>query len=491
MADRSIYEDIVLRTDGDIYLGVVGPVRTGKSTFIKQFMETLVLPNMENIYKLERAKDELPQSGSGRTITTVEPKFVPEEAVALELDGVQLSVRLIDCVGYMVPGATGQYENGSERMVSTPWFPQEISMSAAAEEGTRKVIREHSTIGLVVTTDGSICDIPRSDYLAAEDRVIRELREIGKPFVLLINSADPEGATARQLCAQLEEKYGIKPLCVNCAQLTKADISAIFRRALGEFPVEMLSFSIPGWVETLPTDHPICKELYDTIRSGLRNTRRMADLDGFLEVLSGSERQREAQLASVKLGEGRADIFVQLPRELYYETISQQSGLTIRDDGDLMTLLMEFKTVKGEYDRISEALQSVRETGYGVVMPAPEELKLEEPEIVRQGGRYGVRLKASAPSIHMMMANIETEVSPALGGEKASEEIINFLLEGFEGDTSRIWESNIFGKPLCDIASEGVVTKIRKMPINARNKLQHSLQRIVNEGSGSLICIII
>lgn len=491
MTDSSIYEDIVLRTDGDIYLGVVGPVRTGKSTFIKRFMETLVLPHMENVYKKERARDELPQSGSGCTITTVEPKFVPEEAVELELEGVQFSVRLIDSVGYMVPGATGQYENGAERMVSTPWFHEEVPMTKAAEEGTGKVIREHSTIGIVITTDGSICDIPRNDYLAAEERVIRELREIGKPFVLLVNSADPKGVSARQACAQLKEKYALNPLCVNCAELNEGDISAILRCALGEFPLEILSVSLPSWVETLPAEHPICTALFDAVRSGLRNTRRMADMEALLSSISGGENECEAQLLGMKLGEGKADIQLKLPQELYYETISQQSGFTIRDDGDLMALLTELKGVKGEYDRISEALQSVRETGYGVVMPAPEELKLEEPEIVKQGGRYGVRLKASAPSIHMMLANIETEVSPALGGEKASEEIINFLLQGFEGDTSRIWESNIFGKSLYDIASEGVVTKIRKMPPNARNKLQHSLQRIVNEGSGSLICIII
>ena len=491
MTDSSIYEDIVLRTDGDIYLGVVGPVRTGKSTFIKRFMETLVLPHMDNIYKQERAKDELPQSGSGRTITTVEPKFVPEEAVELNLEGVELSVRLIDCVGYMVPGATGQYENGVERMVSTPWFPDEVSMSVAAEEGTRKVIREHSTIGLVITTDGSICDIPRSDYISAEERVIRELQEIGKPFVLLVNSTDPKSEASRQLTEQLRERYGITPLCVNCAQLDEGDISEVLRSALGAFPLDALSFTLPAWVETLPLEHPIRKELYDAIRAGLRKCRQMADVDTLISALTGGEQGREARLRRLLLGQGSAEIELSLPQELYYQTISQQSGFPIRDDGDLMALLTELKGMKSEYDRISEALASVRETGYGVVMPSPEELKLEEPEIVRQGGRYGVRLKASAPSIHMMMANIETEVSPALGGEKASEEIINFLLQGFEGDTGRIWESNIFGKSLYDIASEGVVTKIRKMPANARNKLQHSLQRIVNEGSGSLICIII
>ncbi len=491
MSDSSIYEDIVLRTDGDIYLGVVGPVRTGKSTFIKNFMETLVLPRMENIYKKERARDELPQSGSGRTITTVEPKFVPEEAVKMELDGVELSVRLIDCVGYMVPGATGQYENGTERLVSTPWFPTEVPLTTAAEEGTRKVIREHSTIGLVITTDGSICDIPRSDYIGAEERVIRELQEIGKPFVLLINSADPAGEDAAALSAQLGSKYGISPLCLNCAKLDEKDISCLLRSALGQFPLSELSFSLPSWVEALPYEHPIRQDLMASIRTALGSVGRMADVPRLAEELSGQDQQRAVQLKKQYLGRGSAEIEISLPRELYYQTISQQSGFEIRDDGDLMALLTELKAVKGEYDRISEALAAVRETGYGVVMPSPEELKLEEPEIVRQGGRYGVRLKASAPSIHLMMANIETEVSPALGGEKASEEIINFLLQGFEGDTSRIWESNIFGKSLYDIASEGVVTKIRKMPANARGKLQHTLQRIVNEGSGSLICIII
>lgn len=491
MADSSIYEDIVLRTDGDIYLGVVGPVRTGKSTFIKRFMETMVIPRIDNLYQQERAKDELPQSGSGRTIMTVEPKFVPEEAVAISLGGTELSVRLIDCVGYMVSGAVGQLEDGSERMVTTPWFPEEVPLTVAAEEGTRKVIVEHSTVALVITTDGSICDIPRSDYVPAEERVIREMQALGKPFALVINSTEPDGAAALALSAQLREKYALEPLRLNCAKLTESDIHSVFESILGQFPLNEVSFQLPSWVEALPSEHEIRTELYSALREGLRSVRCMADVDSFVESAAGGRQGRHMKKSRILLGKGSAELEIELPRELYYETVSAQTGFEIRDDGDLMTLLLELKDVKKEYDRIGEALRSVRETGYGVVMPAPEELKLEEPEIVRQGGRYGVRLKASAPSIHMMMANIETEVSPALGGERASEEVINFLLQDFEGDTSRIWESNIFGKPLCDIAGEGVVSKIRKMPVNARSKLQHSLQRIVNDGSSSLICIII
>jgi len=491
VADSSIYEDIALRTDGDIYLGVVGPVRTGKSTFIKRFMETLVIPRIDNIYMKERARDELPQSGSGRTIMTAEPKFVPEEAVSIAFEDVELSVRLIDCVGYMVAGASGQFENGVERMVTTPWYPEEIRLTEAAERGTHKVISEHSTIGLVITCDGSICDIPREDYVQAEERVIRELQAIGKPFAVVVNSAAPTGEPARSLARQLGERYGVSAVCVNCLELDEEAIRAILRCALGEFPVGELGFYLPSWVEALPLQHPIRQSLFNAIRDSVCKLKHVRDIYETAETMGGCEHISCAEVRGLSLGRGTADISLVLPSELYYRTISEQSGFEISDDGDLMALLTEMRGIKSEYDRISDALKAVRETGYGVVMPSREELRLEEPEIVRQGGRYGVRLKASAPSIHMIMANIETEVSPALGGEKASEEIINFLLQGFEGDTSRIWESNIFGKSLYDIASEGVITKIRRMPENARGKLQQTLQRIVNDGSGSLICIII
>ena len=492
MSEVSIYEDIALHTDGDIYLGVVGPVRTGKSTFIKRFMETLVIPRIENVYRKERARDELPQSGSGRTIMTSEPKFIPEEAVTIHLgEGAEASVRLIDCVGYMVSGAAGQFENGEERMVTTPWFDQEISLTQAAEQGTHKVIAEHSTIGLVITCDGSICDISREDYLPAEERVIRELQSIGKPFIVVMNSTDPQSERVGAMAEQIRERYGVSCLAVNCAELQEGDIRDILRAVLGEFPVTELGVSLPRWVDALPLEHPLRCSLYQSIRSCAEGMRRIRDVYAVAEDLKGEENILSARVRSLQMGEGSGEIALELPRELYYETISGQSGFTIRDDGDLMALLTEMRDIKNEYDRISDALKEVREKGYGVVIPSPEELKLEEPEIVRQGGRYGVRLKASAPSIHMIMANIETEVSPALGGEKASEEIINFLLQSFEGDTSRIWESNIFGKSLYDIASEGVITKLRRMPVTAQAKLQQTLTRIVNEGGGSLICIII
>ncbi len=492
MSDISIYEDIALRTDGDIYLGVVGPVRTGKSTFIKRFMETLVIPRIDNVYRRERARDELPQSGSGKTIMTSEPKFIPEEAVTIHLtDGADVSVRLIDCVGYMVAGATGQTENGEDRMVTTPWFDEEIPLTQAAEQGTQKVIAEHSTIGLVITCDGTICDIPREDYIPAEDRVIRELQSIGKPFLVVLNSADPNGEPAKRIAAQIEGRHGVRCLPVNCLELQETDITELLHLVLGEFPVVQLGVDLPSWLDALPMEHPLRQAIYDSVRKNASTMRRIRDVYAVADGLKGEEHILAARVRDLRMGEGSAEISVELPRALYYDTISGQSGFCIHDDGDLMELLTQMKGIKSEYDRISEALRDVREHGYGIVTPSQEEFRLEEPEIVRQGGRYGVRLKASAPSIHMILANIETEVSPALGGEKASEEIINFLLQGFEGDTSRIWESNIFGKSLYDIASEGVITKLRHMPAGAQARLQQSLTRIVNEGSGSLICIII
>lgn len=491
MSDFKIYEDIALRTDGDIYLGVVGPVRTGKSTFIKRFMETMVMPRIDNVYRLERARDELPQSASGKTIMTAEPKFVPEEAVPIRLeDGTEASVRLIDCVGYMVSGAAGQFENGSERMVTTPWFDREVTLTEAAEKGTQKVIREHSTIGLVITCDGSVCDIPRENYLPAEERVIKELQSIGKPFLVLVNSTQPDSERAVTIAREIAERYGVGCMSVNCQELQEADIAEILRNVLCEFPTVELDYYIPTWVEALPPDQPLKRALTDAVRRASEGAERLRDVNAATAALS-EESGITALVRMLDPGAGRAEIVLELPRSLYYETISAQSGFEIGSDGDLMRLLTDLKQVKSEYDRISEALRDVREKGYGIVPPSADELKLEEPVIVRQGGRYGVRLKASAPSIHMILTNIETEVSPALGGEKASEEIINFLLQGFEGDTARIWESNIFGKSLYDIAGEGVMNKLRRMPTNVQAKLQQTITRIVNEGGGSLICIIL
>jgi len=490
--DRSIYEDIALRTDGDIYLGVVGPVRTGKSTFIKRFMETLVLPNIENVYMRERARDELPQSGSGRTIMTAEPKFVPEEAVEITLDGgATFSVRLIDCVGYMISGAIGQFEGDSERMVTTPWFDYDIPLTEAAEVGTRKVISEHSTIGIVITTDGTITDIERQNYVDAENRVIKELKDIGKPFLIIINSANPTSERAQKLRAELAEKHGVTCLVKNCMTLEKEDITGIMKSILYEFPVAEIGIFLPAWVNALPLEHPLKKTVYTNIRQSLNNAQRIKDVEPAINALGKMEPINLVSIREMDLGTGVVNAAVELPHELFYETLSEQSGLEVRDDGDLISLLSQLSKIKREYDRIDAALQDVRTRGYGIVMPSREELHLEEPEIVRQGGRYGVRLKASAPSIHMILANIETEVSPAVGGERSSEDIINFLLQEFEGNVGKIWESNIFGKSLYDIAGEGLNAKIKKMPEETQAKLQEMLQKIVNEGGNGLICIIL
>ncbi len=490
--NTSLYQSIAQRTDSNIYIGVVGPVRTGKSTFIKRFMETLVIPNIENVYLKERAKDELPQSGSGRTIMTAEPKFVPEDAVAITLDdGANLSVRLIDCVGYMVNGASGRFENGEERMVSTPWFDHEITMTEAAETGTHKVISDHSTIGLVITTDGTVCGIPREDYLEAEKRVIEELQSIGKPFIVLVNSTDPSGESAKDTSQYIEDNYGVSSMCVNCYELTMNDITEVLRKVLMEFPVAQLAFNFPTWLEALDYESPLVASILTEIRDACEKLNHVKDVYAAIAELSENEFIEQASIGSLDMGTGTVLIELALPKTLYYDTLSEQSGFDIHDDGQLLTLLTQLHAVQADYEHIVQALNDARETGYGIVLPQQSDLHLQEPEIVRQGGKYSVKLKANAPAIHMIMTNVETTVTPAIGGENASEEIINFLLQGFEGDVSRIWESNIFGKSLYDIAGEGVNAKIAGMSVSARSKFQETLQRVVNEGAGGLICIIL
>ena len=492
MSDASIYADIAQRTGGAVMVGVVGPVRTGKSTFIKRFMETMVIPNIDNEYSRERARDELPQSGSGRTIMTSEPKFVPEEAVNMTIDGeVQLSVRLVDCVGYMVDGAAGQFENGEERLVATPWAENEISMSEAAELGTHKVITEHSTIGIVVTTDGSICGIEREKYLPAEERVIRELKEIGKPFAVIVNSTSPLSREAAETAESIRRRHGVPCLCLDCLNMDEADIRKVMRAVLEDFPIESVGFFLPDWLQALPESNALKSEVYADIIESFSSVCRFRDLEKALASISEKEEISGAERSAGAFGEGKSYVTLMLPRELYYRSISEESGVEIRNDGELFSALSEMSAVKGEYDRIREALQSVREKGYGVVLPDMEQMQLEEPKIVRQGGKYSVRLKANAPAIHLMMTNIETEVTPAIGGETASEDIINFLLQGFDGDINRIWQSNIFGKSLYDIACESLTNKICSLSDNARSKLQHTLERIINEGSAGLICILL
>ena len=488
----SIYEDIARRTDGDIYIGVVGPVRTGKSTFIKRFMETLVIPGIDNIYRKERARDELPQSGSGRTIMTAEPKFVPEEAVDISLeDQATASVRLIDCVGYLVNGAEGLFEDGAERMVTTPWYDHEIPITQAAEEGTRKVIAEHSTIGLVITTDGSFGDIPRENFLPAEERVIRELQDIGKPFAIILNSAAPEEASAQSTANELSALYGVPCIPLNCLTVSADGINAVMREVLYQFPLTELSVWLPPWTEALPNDSELKSMLYSILYEAGKDVVTLHDAYTAMDKLGENELVSSSRITSARADIGAAHVVIELPESLYYKTISEQSGFEIRDDAELMELLRSLRSVKSEYDHVHEALQQARETGYGVIMPGPEEMTLEEPKIVSRGGRYSVRLKASAPAIHLLQTQVETEVSPAVGGEKASEEIVSFLLQGFDGDINRIWESNIFGKSLYDIAEEGLTAKLHRMPANIRNRLRITVQRLVNDGGYGLICIIL
>ncbi|MBR2667221.1 MAG: stage IV sporulation protein A [Oscillospiraceae bacterium] len=490
--DTSIYQDIATRTAGDIYIGVVGPVRTGKSTFIKRFMETMVLPNIEDPYRRDRARDELPQSGSGRMIMTAEPKFVPEEAVELSLaEGGTCSVRLIDCVGYMVPGAVGSFEGEMERMVMTPWYPQEVTMSQAAETGTRKVIAEHSTIGIVMTTDGSITDIPREDYEEAEAQVVQELQTLGKPFLIVLNCAQPDSDDAQALRQVLASRYGVTCIAVNCLSVGEEEIRDIIRGVLGEFPLMELDVWLPSWLDALPVTHPIRSGIYDMLRKQGDSLRRICDVQPVAERMDGEEKIERAEVSWLELGTGVAAISLDLPRELFYRTVGEECGFSVADDGDLMQLLTELGGMKQEYDKVAKALADVRETGYGIVPPSVQDLRLEEPEIMRQGGRYGVRLKASAPSIHMLRADIETEVAPIVGTEKQSEELIESLLRDFEDDTRAIWQSNLFGRSFHDLVGEDLQGKLRRMPEDAREKLRTTLQRIINESAGGLICILL
>ena len=488
----SIYEDIAARTAGDIYLGVVGPARTGKSTFIKRFMETLVLPSIDDDYRRQRARDELPQSGSGRTVMTAEPKFVPEEAVEIAMEGGgTFSVRLVDCVGYLVPGAVGQLENGEPRMVHTPWFPQEIPMAEAAEIGTRKVIAEHATIGIVITTDGTITDLPREAYPEAEGRVIEELKALGKPFLILLNSAHPQGEAAQKLRAKLAEQYDVTCLAVSCLDLDQQAVTEIIQAVLYEFPLEELQLFLPDWVETLPTEHPIRTALFQAIRAQAGKLVRIRDVKPAVAAMGQCELVTGASVTGMKLGSGCCQARLELPRSLFYDTLSQQTGFALHSDGELLALLERLAVVQAEHQKVAAAMEEVRATGYGIVIPEAEELELEQPEIIKQGGRYGVRLRAKAPSIHMIRADIQAEVSPIVGSEKQSEDMLGFLLEEFEGAPEKIWQSNIFGRSFHELINEDLATKLKHMPEDAREKMRLTLERILNEGSGGLICIIL
>ncbi len=492
MTNTAIYQDIARRTAGDIYIGVVGPVRTGKSTFIKSFMEQLVLPNIDNIYLKERAKDELPQSGSGRTIMTAEPKFVPEEAVSIQAeDGTRCNLRLIDCLGFMVEGAIAPSEGDQPRKVHTPWFEQEIPLAQAAELGTRKVITEHSTIGVVVTTDGSFGEFSREEYVKAEERIVQELQEIRKPFCILLNSSRPESGETQTLRRQLEEKYSVACLALNCQTMEKGQIEEVLAAVLSEFPAREYRFALPPWVTMLPAGDPLKESLYQEIMEACGRICRMRDARGQIEALCACENIEKASLSGLGMSEGLVSVAVTVPQALYYQMLSLQCGMEIRSDADLVPLLCEMARVKKEYDHISAALEQVRRTGYGIVMPESGEMQLEQPEIVRQGGRFGVRLRASAPSIHMIQTQVQTEISPIVGSEKQSEDLVQQLVEQYAQSPEQLWSSNIFGKSLSDLVNEGLNNKLRHMPDESRAKLQNTLERIINEGSGGLICIIL
>ena len=492
MSEYNIYKDISERTGGEIYIGVVGPVRTGKSTFIKRFMDCLVIPSIDNEYSKERAKDELPMSGSGKTICTTEPKFIPDDAVEITVGAnAKMKVRMIDCVGYLVDGAVGHEEEEAPRMVTTPWQTEPMEFALAAEIGTKKVICDHSTIGLVITTDGSVTDLEREAYQTAEKKVISELKQLNKPFAVVLNTKYKNEPQTQKLRQFLESEYKVPVVACDCQNVTEEEIKGILEKILRQFPILQIAVNLPGWLFALDDGHKLKTQLYEAVLSSADGLKNVCDTDEFLKKMGECELVSGVITEETDMGKGTCTVCAKLPKEIFWETAREMSGFEIKDDASLLTLLSDMAKIKAEYEKISQALSEVKENGYGIVMPQVEDLSLCEPEIVRQGGRYGVRLRASAPSIHMIKADIETEVSPVVGSEKQSEDLVKYLLSEFETDPKSIWESNIFGKSLHELVSEGLKGKLMHMPDDARAKLRETLSRIINEGSGGLICIIL
>ena len=486
---ETIYQDIAARTGGNVYIGVVGPVRTGKSTLIKRVMETLVIPAIRDPYRKERARDELPQSSSGRTIMTSEPKFVPEEAVEISPDGkTTMRVRMIDSVGYMIPGAVGADEEGIPRMVSTPWSDRPIPMTAAAELGTKKVMEEHCTIGLVVTTDGSVTDIPREDYLEAEGRAIRDMQATGKPFLVIVNTRNPGSEESGRVQNRIREHYGIESIAADCQALDEDGIRQLLEQLLYSFPLQQVHVHLPRWLDALETDHPVKAALYPAMQKYAQQITALAQTEMTFGKLKELEDVMDVRILSVDLGTGTVSCSIELQDKLFYDILSSRAGQPIENDAHLLSLLTELSQTKKEYDRISDALASVQATGYGIVMPTAQETKLEKPEVVRKGGAYGVKLKAQAPSIHMMRVDVDTEVSPMVGGEQQSQDLIGYLSDE---DPQRLWESNIFGKSLGAMIQEGLTGKLLRTPEDVRAKFRGSLCRVINEGANGLICLIL
>lgn len=491
MEKFDLFSDIAERTDGDIYIGVVGPVRTGKSTFIKRFMETMVLPNINDPYEKERAKDELPQSAAGRTIMTTEPKFIPNEAIEIDIkENVAVKVRVVDCVGYTVEGALGYEEESGPRMVLTPWFEEEIPFQQAAEIGTKKVITEHSTIGLVITTDGSVTDLERNNYIDAESRVIEELKELEKPFLVILNTNHPNDTATRSLVAEMETMYNVPVLPMDCAQLTYEDVYGILQEVLYEFPVKEVNILLPKWVEELEEEHWLHEKFNHAVQEVAQDIRRLRDIDGAIQLLSEEPFIEDVILENMNLGTGVAMIDITAKQSLFYEVAQELTGFTIEGDHHILRLMRDLASAKQEYDKLASALSEAKENGYGIVTPQIDEMILEEPEIIKNGNRFGVRLKASAPSLHIIRTDVEAEIAPILGTEKQSEELIQYLMKEFEGEPDRIWRTNLFGKSLNSLVREGIQNKLADMPENAQMKIRDTLTKIVNDGNGGLICII-
>lgn len=488
----SIYTDISKRTQGDIYIGVVGPVRTGKSTFIKKFMDTLVIPRIDGEFQKERARDELPQSAAGKTIMTTEPKFIPEEAIELSMDdNLHFRVRLIDCVGYIVPSSVGYIEEDQPRMVHTPWFEEEIPFNMAAEIGTQKVINEHSTIGLVVTTDGSISSIPREEYEEAEERVINELKEISKPFVVALNCVDPKSSDSVSLAQNLSDKYNVPVIPINCLELDEKQINEILETVLYEFPAKCVELNFPGWIKSLDQDDEFKTSMFTYVKEISKSITNIRSVKTFASELKDYKDIEEVFMSDSDLATGRINLKISIESTYYYSVLSAKCGDEIRDEKDLMRLVCDLAQIRKKFKKFSSALMEVDRTGYGIVMPDIDELTLEEPEIVKQGGRYGVKLKAQAPSIHMIKCNTFTEVAPIVGSESQSQELVMYLLKEFEENPNKIWETDIFGKSLHELVNEGLRGKLERMPDDARSKFRETIERVINEGCSGLICIIL
>ena len=492
MPEHSIYQDIAERTGGDVYIGVVGPVRTGKSTFIKRFMEALVLPNIGEGYSRERARDEMPQSAAGKTVMTTEPKFIPDEGVAIQIDDcASLRVKMIDCVGYIVPEALGTIENGQPRMVRTPWQEEPMPFVEAAEMGTHKVITEHATFGMLITTDGSIGDISRQSYVEAEERIVGELKALGKPFAMILNSVNPTSESAMNLAYELEEKYGVPVALVSCLELDAEDIRHILELVLHEFPVSEIALHLPEWTRALDAEHPIRRSLLQSIRRCADRVNKIGDVKDAFADLGDNEYIKAAEINRIDLGTGKVRISMEPIDGLYYQVISELTGFEIEGEQELIALLRRLAVVQEEYNKIEGALRDAEEKGYGIVMPDIEDMTLEEPRIVKQAGGYGVKLRAGAQSIHMIRANISAEISPMVGSEQQSEDLVKYMLHEFEEDPKKIWESHMFGKSLYELVNEGLHAKLAHMPEASRTKIGDTLEKIINEGSNGLICIIL